>query len=114
MERWAPVAVALPFVSALIYSGFWAAKRYSRFDELPGHYGLDGEPTRMAPRRLMVWMLPVLFALSLVIIAGLAVMLPGGARNGNPVVGTLVGGAGLLGGQLFVLWLTDRWARNQS
>ena len=113
MERWAPVAVVLPFVLALTYSGYWAARRYARFDELPGHYGFDGEPTRMAPRRVMVWMLPVIFGCILAMIAALAVILPREVQNGDPVVGALLGGVGLLGGQVFVLWLTERWARKQ-
>ena len=41
---------ALSFGAAiliLIASIPWAARRYARFEQLPQHYGLRGEPTRM-------------------------------------------------------------------
>ena len=108
-----PIVVALPFVGLLLLSGFWASRRYARFEKLPGHYDLAGNPTRMAARRTVVWMLPVIFSVALLAIATFTVGLPREMLNGDPTIGSLVGGIGLLGGQISVLWITERWARRQ-
>ena len=113
MAGWLPVAVAMPFAGALLASGIWASRRYARFDQLPGHYDFTGRPTRMTSRRVMVWMLPVLFSVSLIGLALFTAVLPQEMQNGDPSVGLLISGAALLGAQLLVLWLTDRWARTQ-
>lgn len=107
------IVVALPFVGLLLLSGFWASRRYARFEELPGHYDIVGNPTRMAPRRTMVWMLPALFSFFLLAIAIFAPLIPRELQNGDPAIGVLFGGASSVAAQLFILWLTERWARRQ-
>jgi uncharacterized membrane protein len=114
MQSWLPVLASLPFVALLLASGHWANRRFAAFDELPAHYGIDGEPTRFDSRRTMAWMLPVLFSIVLMVIALLTGLLPAEMRNGDPVTGVVVGGVFLLTGQIFVLWLTLRWARKQE
>ena len=64
----APLAT-VPFVAVLLASGRWANRRYARFDELPGHYDIRGEATRMAPRAQMAWLMPVVSSIVLVAIA---------------------------------------------
>lgn len=113
MGGWLPLLVSLPFIVTLLYSGLWTSRRYARFNKLPGHYDITGRPTRMAPRRTMVWLLPILFSFSLAVIALLTLVIPKSMQNGDPTIGVIVGGVGLLGGQLFVLRLTEKWARSQ-
>ena len=109
-----PLLVSLPFVVILLASGVWASRRFACFDQLPGHFDIRGRVTRMAPRRTMVWMLPVLFSLVLVFLALVTQGIPPEVRNGSPVTGALIGGITLVAAQFFVLWLTDRWARQQD
>ncbi len=114
MTAWLPVMVALPFVGLLLLSGLWASRRYARFEQLPGHYDITGNPTRMASRATMVWMLPIAFSCVLLAIATFTVVLPREMLNGDPAIGALVGGVCLFAAQLFVLWLTERWAQRQA
>lgn len=109
-----PLFVSLPFVAILLASGVWASRRFARFDELPGHFDFRGRVTRMAPRRTMVWMLPVLFSALLVFLALVMQGIPPELRNGSPVTAALIGGITLVAAQFFVLWLTDRWAGRQK
>lgn len=111
---WAALVLTLPFVAVLLYSGAWADRRYRRFDKLPGHFDFHGKATRMTPRRTMAWLLPVIFSLSLIAVALIAALAPPEMRNGEAWPGVLVGGAALVAGQAFVLWLTERWARRQG
>ncbi len=113
MIGWLPMAAALPFAALLLSSGAYADRRFARFDELPAHFDLAGKATRMAPRRTMAWMLPILFSIALVAIAILTSVLPRHMQNGDPVAGVIVGGLGLLAAQALVLWLTERWARSR-
>ncbi|MBU1253436.1 hypothetical protein Q9K01_03295 [Qipengyuania sp. DY56-A-20] len=113
MAAWLPLWVAMPFVGLLLLSGLWAGRRYARFEQLPGHYDIAGNPTRMAPRRTMVWMLPMLFSLVLLTIATFTALIPREMQNGEPAIGALFGGVSLVAAQMFVLWLTERWARRQ-
>lgn len=109
-----PLFVSLPFVAILLASGVWASRRFARFDELPGHFDFRGRVTRMAPRRTIVWMLPVLFSVLLVFLALVMQGIPPELRNGSPVTAALIGGITLVAAQFFVLWLTDRWAGRQK
>lgn len=109
-----PLFVSLPFVAILLASGVWASRRFARFDELPGHFDFRGRVTRIAPRRTMVWMLPVLFSALLVFLALVMQGIPPELRNGSPVTAALIGGITLVAAQFFVLWLTDRWAGRQK
>lgn len=111
MTGWAPLAAALPFVAVLLASGAWANRRYARFERLPSHFGITGKADAYAPRGTMAWLLPLLFSAALIAIAVFVAVLPREMQNGDPLVGVMVGGSGLAGAQLFVLWLTERWAR---
>ncbi len=113
MGAWLPVVVTLPFVGILLASGVWAHRRFARFEELPGHYDFRGKPTRMAPRSVMVWMLPILFSATLLVIALATSLLPADAQNGDPVAGAIIGGVTVVAAQALVLWLTERWASRQ-
>ena len=113
MAAWLPVVVALPFVGLLLLSGLWASRRYARFERLPGHYDMAGNPTRMAPRHTTVWMLPIIFSLVLLAIVTFTIVLPREMLNGDPAIGAFVGGVCLSGAQVFVLWITERWALRQ-
>ena len=113
MGAWLPLAATLPFVAVLLGSGAWASRRYAGFDQLPSHFGLTGKADSFASRRVMTWLVPVLFSVVLVAIGTLSIAIPAEMRNGDPVVGTLVGGVGLVGAQIFLLWLTERWVREQ-
>lgn len=114
MEDWGAIILALPFVSLLLASGFWASRRFAGFEHLPGHFDVRGHVTRLAPRSVMVWMLPVTFSVMLLIISGAMVALPREVQNGEPTTGILIVGITLLAAQGLVLWLTDRWARKQG
>lgn len=109
-----PLLISLPFVAVLLASGVWAGRRFARFDLLPAHFDFRGRVTRMAPRRTMVWMLPLLFSITLMFLALVTQGVPAELQNGSPVTGAVVGGVSLVLAQFFVLWLTDRWARRQD
>ncbi|MFA9201719.1 MAG: hypothetical protein ACEQR8_11170 [Cypionkella sp.] len=114
MGAWLPLLVALPFVALLLWSGSFASRRFGRFAELPAHFDWAGRATRMAPRRTMAWILPVVFAITLLGIAVLVSALPREMQNGDPVAAVLVGGIASFAAQCLVLWLTERWARTQG
>ena len=114
MGAWLPVVVTLPFVVFLLASGVWANRRFTRFEELPGHYDFRGNPTRMAPRSVMVWMLPILFSFLLVGNAAIFALAPPEAVNGNAITGVLLIAVILTAAQALVLWLTERWASKQA
>lgn len=114
MAWWWSIGATLPFIALLLASGVWANSHFSRFDRLPAHFDASGKATRLAPRRVMAWLLPVLFSVVLTLVTLLAAFVPPQYRNGDPLVGALVGGFALLGAQAFVLWLTARWARTQQ
>lgn len=109
-----PLLISLPFVAVLLASGVWASRRFAKFDELPAHFDFHGRVTRMAPRRTMVWMLPVLFSITLVVLVLFTQGVPSELRNGSPATGAIVSGIGLVLAQFFALWLTDRWAKAQT
>ncbi len=114
MAEWLPLAATLPFVAVLLLSGLWANRRYRSFERLPAHFDIRGKADAYASRRTMVWMLPTLFSIMLVAIALFTIFLPRELQNGDPVVGVLVVGLALAGAQVFVLRLTESWARGQS
>lgn len=110
---WLPFAVTLPFIASLLASGVWADRHFDRFEKLPAHFDISGKATRLAPRRTMVWLLPTLFSAILVFTALLGLVVPPEQQDGYPVAGVMFSGGALLAAQGFVLWLTERWARNQ-
>ena len=114
MGAWLPLVVTLPFVALLLLSGAWANRRYARFDEIPGHYDFRGDPTRMSPRGMMVWLMPAVFSFALIVINAASVLSPPEIRKGSPILNALFMGVLLLGAQALLLWLTERWARQQD
>ena len=114
MDEWLVLLVTLPFVAALLLSGLWAGRRFSHHRELPGHFDFAGRPTRMAPRGVMVWLLPATFSFSLLAMAAMIALVPVDQRKGEvaEVVPLIVLIALiLLGAQALVLWLMIRWER---
>lgn len=112
-----PSAASLAFAAlsivALLASGWWTNRRYRRFDRLPGHYGLTGRATRMDSRKVMAWLLPVVFSLVIAGIAGLQMAMPAEAHRGDPSILLTLMPMILLGAQGLVLWLLHRWAARQ-
>ncbi|MGB7373810.1 hypothetical protein [Pontixanthobacter sp.] len=114
MDGWLPVMVCLPFILLLILSGVWSARRFKQLEQLPGHFGFDGKATHLAPRRTMVWLLPVTLSTVLMAVAVAMVLTPREMQNGNPVTAAVVCGFVVLAAQALVLWLNVRWAREHT
>ena len=112
----APWAFAFAAVSIalLCWSAVWTDRTYRRFDRLPGHYDVRGEATRMAPRRVMAWLLPVTFSIALIGLAAVLTYVPADMQNGDPTTGLALASITLLGAQGLILWLLSRWARRQG
>ena len=102
------VCVFLCFVAAT-----WADRRYARFDHLPGLFGITGKVARLDPRRVTLYLYPVLAA----VILTLGAVLP--IAFGLPTQGNLVGpflaiGIGFVCAMAWHLWMIERWARAQG
>lgn len=106
------MAVVVIAIVMLLGSGFWTDRTYRRFDELPGHYDFKGRPTRMAPRRVMAWLTPVVFSLMLAVMAIAIASLPRAIQN-SPDAGIIFASLTFLGAQGLILWLLQRWASAQ-
>ena len=113
MSGWLPLAITAGTVIALVWSGFWANKRFADFDQLPGHFDFAGRATRLSPRRTMVWLLPIMFSVMMVVMSAAPYLVKSEYRNGDPLLGLVITAIALLGAQAFILWLTDRWAKQQ-
>ncbi len=113
MGSWWPVLATTPFIATLLASGVWANLRYARFDALPGNYGITGQPTRMASRRVMVWMLPIALSVLLLVITAASVLMPLEMQKNSPWEMALLGGVAVVAAQALFFWLTERWARKQ-
>ena len=100
-------------VALLLYSGAWTDRTYSRFDQIPAHYDLHGNATRLTSRRQMAWALPIGFSLMLFGLALLLTFLPPDRVHGNPKVAIWSFLLGLPAAQGLVLWLLARWASKQ-
>lgn len=111
-----PISIGIVILSVilLLASGYWTNRRYAQFSELPGHYDLRGRATRMSPRSVMAWLLPITFSVCLTFFAVLFEVTPPQIINGDPNVGVLVMVVTLLGCQGLVLWLLGRWAASQD
>lgn len=114
MDWWLPIAATAPFILVLIASGFWANAHFAEFDELPRHFDWRGRATAFASRSMMAWALPVGLTVAMVLLALLITLTPPELRNGEPVTGVLIMGTGFVAAQLFVLWLTCRWAKQAN
>lgn len=108
------LTLAAAVIALLGLSGFWAQRRYRRFDRLPVHFNASGKPTRFAPRRAAVWAAPVIFAVVLALVAALARALPPDQVRGDPDHAVILASLLVLGGQVFVLWMIDRWVTGQG
>lgn len=106
--------LGVPTILLLFAAGLWTDRRFSRFDELPAHYDFRGRPTRFASRRLMAWLIPITFSVILVAILLTLVATPPELHKGDPLEGLIFSCITMLAAQLFVCWLHERWAQQQS
>ena len=113
MSGWLPLAITAATVGLLLLSGRWASKRFAEFDKLPGHFDFAGRATRMTSRSRMVWLLPITFSAMMVVVAVMIYSVPGDYGSAGPLPWLIFTGGSLLGSQVFVLWLTDRWAKQK-
>ncbi len=100
-------------IAALLYSGYWTDRTYSRFEQIPAHYDIRGEATRLTARRPMAWALPIGFS---ILMAGLMLLLeflPAQYINGDPRIAFWSVIILLPAAQLLILWLLARWASKQ-
>jgi len=109
----ASIAFAAIGVAVLVASGWWTDRTYRRFDRLPGHYDLAGEATRLDPRRVTAWLIPVVFSLAIAGIALFVVLTPPDRFNSDPSLPLFLTPLILVAGQGFLLALLRRWARRQ-
>lgn len=107
------LAFAAIGIVLLLVSGWWTERRYRRFDRLPSHYDLTGRPTRMDSRRVMAWILPVMFSLFIAAMAALQTVLPPEMHKGDPSLPLYLLPPIFLGAQGLMLWLHHRWAAHQ-
>ena len=100
-------------VLACLLAALWGDRRYARFDRLPGLFGIAGEVARLDPRRVTLYLYPVLAGviLTLALLLPVAFSLP---TQGN-LVGVFIGiGLGFVCSMAWHLWMIDRWARAQG
>lgn len=109
----ASLAFAALCIIVLLASGWWTDRRYRRFDRLPGHYDFTGKATRMDSRKVMAWLLPVMFSLVIAAMTGLQLALPAQARSGDPSALLYLMPMILIGAQGLMLGLLHRWAARQ-
>lgn len=105
------VVVAVFGITILLASAVWADRRYRGYDRLPVHFDWRGRADAFGPRKVIVWLVPGIFAVTLAGIAVLMLWLPREMQNGDPSVGIAVATLAMIGGQAFALWLLDRWVR---
>lgn len=113
-DEWWPVIVCAPFLLLIMLSGLWANQRFKRFDRLPGHFDISGKATYLAPRSVIIWYIPISLAALLIAITLAGILIPGELQNGDAVTGVVFGGVCILGAQILILWLTERWASLQD
>jgi len=111
---WSALLFAGICAIGLVLSGLWAQTRFSRFEQLPAHFDVRGRATRLAPQRFVIWLTPVMFLITNGAIIALIIILPPQMINGDPNVAVYVSSAIILFAQGLVLWLLERWARNQD
>ncbi len=107
------LACAALGILVLLASGWWTDRTYRRFDRLPGHYDLAGRATRLDPRPVMAWLLPVVFSLVIALITALVLLTPPERTRGDPSVPLYVLPILMLAAQASVLTLLRRWAARQ-
>ncbi|MEL6530323.1 MAG: DUF1648 domain-containing protein [Pseudomonadota bacterium] len=114
MAMSAALVVAAVAICLLVLSGLWAERRFRRFDQLPAHFDFAGRATRMASRSFVVWLAPSIFIAILGLTVFLAYAMPADQLNGDPGEAIVYSSVIILGAQIFVLWLIDRWSRRQE
>mgnify|MGYP006267143571 CR=1 FL=1 len=105
------LTLAAAAIALLGMSGLWAERRYRRLDRLPAHFDVSGNPTRFAPRPVVIWFTPAVFTGALLTIVTLVTTLPGEQVRGDPDHAVIGASLIMLGAQAFVIRLVDRWAR---
>jgi len=97
--------VLLCFIAAA-----WADRRYSRFERLPGLFGISGKAARLDPRRLALYLHPVL-AVAILGLALFLVLIFGVPTQGSLVAAFIGIGLSFAFSMAFYLWLIERWSR---
>jgi hypothetical protein len=98
-------------MAILLASAMWADGRYRGYDRLPMHFDWRGKADGFGPRKVIVWLVPGIFAVTLAAIAAMLIWVPREMQNGDPSVGIVVATLAMIGGQAFTLWLLERWVR---
>ncbi len=109
----AALAYAVLAILVLLASGLWTDRTYRRFDRLPGHYDLTGQATRLDPRRQVAWLVPGLLSLVIVLMIGIAVLVPSEMKRGDSTASLFLTPSILITAQALQLALLRRWARRQ-
>ena len=107
------IVITAVCVALLLASGWWTDKTYRYFDQIPAHYDIRGNATRLTARRPMAWALPIGFSIFLAGLAAAMSLIPPNLQNGDPSDGLIVSSFAMLAAQGFVLWLLSRWASKQ-
>ena len=91
----------------------WADRRYSRFDRLPGLFGITGKVARLDPRDLVLYAYPVL-AVTILVSAIVLAFLSGLPSQGSLTGASLGIGLAFVCSMAWHLWMIERWARAQG
>jgi hypothetical protein len=108
------IAIVMVSVLLLLASGWWTDNAYRRFDQIPAHYDIRGNATRLTPRRPMAWALPAGFSIFLVGFALAIGFIPPEMQNGDPSAAIIASSLIMLAAQGIILWLLRRWALGQK
>lgn len=94
------LTIATVTVAALIVMSWRAAPRLSALERLPMQWGLHGQPTWTAPRRLGLALMPTLGAIVMPIVAAMS---PRPGQEAWQVPATLLCAAAFLGTHAYML-----------
>ncbi|MEP2736951.1 MAG: hypothetical protein ABJP34_11730 [Erythrobacter sp.] len=101
-------------IAGLLYSAAWTGRNFRRFDQIPAHYDISGNATRLAACRPTAWALPIGFSVMLAGFAALLTYLPSEYVSGDPRFAFWAILIVFPAAQGLVLWLLSRWASNQT
>ena len=107
------IVIAIAGVSVLFGLALRTSRRFGRFEQLPTHFDLRGRADAFGPARVILWIVPGILMSTLALIAAIMVIVPREAQNGNPVVGIVITVVTLVGAQVLIAWLLERWAATQ-
>lgn len=68
----------------------------------------------MGPRKVIIWIVPLILVLTLAAIAASIILVPREYQNGDPLVAIVFGTAALAAAQGFIWWLLERWTARQD